>query len=94
MKKSNSMFYFDSLKLLTNFENPSSNPFQRRSTGDFLRWKCLQETARDSNTKSLPVTSYFLRIFPAANERSSQENIDQSQRRVSESILKKQIKGS
>jgi hypothetical protein len=27
------------------------------------------------------VTSYSLRIFPAANERSGLENIDQSQRR-------------
>ncbi len=45
--------------------------------------KCLQEAAYDSvkSNRKPPVTIYFLRIFPAANERSALENIDQSQSR-------------
>jgi hypothetical protein len=35
MKKLDSTFYLALLKLLTNFENPSSNPLQRPQSGDF-----------------------------------------------------------
>jgi hypothetical protein len=35
MKKLNSKFYLAPLKLLTNFENPSSNLLQRPKSGDF-----------------------------------------------------------
>jgi hypothetical protein len=34
-KKSNSKYYIAPLKLLTNFENPSSNPLLRPFGGDF-----------------------------------------------------------
>jgi len=34
-KKSNSKYYTAPLKLLTNFENPSSNTLQRPLSGDF-----------------------------------------------------------
>jgi hypothetical protein len=35
MKKSKSKFFLAPLKLLTSFENPSSNPLQRPESGDF-----------------------------------------------------------
>jgi hypothetical protein len=35
MKKSNSKFSLAPLKLLTNFENPFSNPLQRPESSDF-----------------------------------------------------------
>jgi hypothetical protein len=58
------------LKLLNNFENPSSKTAQRPYIGDFDTENAFRKP---------PVTSYFLRIFPAANERSALKNINQSQ---------------
>jgi hypothetical protein len=61
------------------FENPSSNPLQRPYSGDFDT-----ENAACDSVKSYrkpPMTSKFLLNFPAANERSALENIDQSQKR-------------
>ncbi len=82
MRKSNSKFYLVPLKLLTNFEKPSSNPLQdptaavltlKMRTGSRL-WFCkiIPEAACDK---------LIFAHFPAANERSALENIDQSQRR-------------
>jgi hypothetical protein len=67
MKKSNSKFKLAPLKLLTFFENPSSNP-----TAAILTLKMLQKAACDSVNHT---GSRLLRIFPAANERSALENV-------------------
>jgi hypothetical protein len=47
-----------------------SNPLQKPYNADF---------DTENAYRKPPVTSLFLRIFPAANERSALENIDQSQ---------------
>jgi hypothetical protein len=56
-----------SSKLLTNFEKPSSNPFQRPYGGDF---------DTENAYRKPPMKILFLHIFPAAKERSALENID------------------
>jgi|LakMenEpi03Aug12_release.lakeMendotaPanAssembly.Ray.scaffolds.fasta_scaffold611588_1 hypothetical protein len=76
-----SLAYF---KLLTNFENPSSNRFKEPKAA-ILTLIILTE-GRLWFCKIIPeaaFTSQFLRIFRAANERSALalENTDQSQRR-------------
>ncbi len=49
MKKSDSKFYLAPLQLLSNFENPSSNPLQRPESGDFDTENAyMQEAACDS----------------------------------------------
>jgi hypothetical protein len=52
--------------ILTNFENPSGNPLQRPYRGDFDSINAYRKP---------PVTSYILRSFLAANERSALENV-------------------
>jgi hypothetical protein len=71
------------MKLLANFGNPFRNPIQRPYSGDFVH-----EIHRGT-----PCENKFWRIFTAANEWSTLENINQSQvkgilRKFSGSIFK------
>jgi hypothetical protein len=68
----------------TNFENLFSNPASKTLKRRFLTLKCLQEAACDSVNHMVleaACAKLILAHFPAANERSSLENIDKSQRR-------------
>jgi hypothetical protein len=64
------------LKLFINFENPSRNQLQRPQTGDFDTENAYRKIIPEATHDKLILT-----YSPAVNERSAQENNDQSQRR-------------